>query len=160
MAAHRVPPYRVGISEEGSLGGNVSNKTDEIYLNSVVDTRQGDFDWVVNELIIKEGFGIIGWLFTLLDINVNDEEKEASIYEKYFKIGVYSSNDIRKLKGDDPYVGGDIYYIPANMIPSGVIEEISDEERKLLEEERKLLEEEENEENARKPKVQSKDDED
>ena len=123
LTAHHVPPYRVGIVETGALGGNVAEATDKIYLDSVIDPRQKEFSWVINELIIVQGFGIQGWRIKFDDINIENIKRDAEIHNSYFNMGVLTPNQIRQEKGLDPYVGGDVYYIAGNNVPVGVDEE-------------------------------------
>jgi PBSX family phage portal protein len=132
LSAHRVPPYRVGIVIEGNLGGSVSKDTDRIYLDSVINPRQKKFAWVINELIIKRGFGIEGWTFQFEDINVADAKQDAEINKYYFDMGVLSPNEIRRQLGLDPYEGGDAVYISGMYIPVGLIGETPEEAKERL----------------------------
>ena len=119
LTSHHVPPYRVGVAMEGALGGNVAKEMDRIYLDSVINPRQGTFDWIFTELIIKQGFEIEGWLFRFDDINIADNDKDSQIYDRYIKNGVMSPNEVRKEVGLEPYEGGDIYYQQGALIPVG-----------------------------------------
>jgi len=123
LTAHNVPPYRASIVESGSLGGSVAEDVDRIYLDSVINPRQKDFTWVINELLIKEVFEIEGWIFEFEDIDIRDKEKQAEIDQKYFNMGARTPNEILTAQGKDPYEGGDTYYIPHSMIPVGAIME-------------------------------------
>ena len=128
LTAHHVPPYRAGIVEKGQLGGGVAREVDEIYLDSVVNPRQEEFEWVLNQLIIKEGFGISGIELRFRDIDLHDEEAKADIHKKYFDMGARTPNQILKELGQDPYVGGDIYYVPMGMVGVGAEEKEEEEE--------------------------------
>jgi len=155
LTAHHVPPYRVGIVEQGQLGGNVATETDRIYLDSVINPRQEDFAWVINELIIKQGFEIEDWKFKFQDINIADAKTDSEIFDKYIKNGIYTPNQVRKKLGLDPYVGGDVYYVQSSLIPIGVsdeaekegretnLDEIPEKERKAAKEEAEAQESEE-----------------
>ncbi len=115
IAAHRVPPYRLGIAETGSLGGNVSRETTEIYKNSVVKPRQETLEDRLNRLI-REGFGIQGWRFKFDEIDTRDEAADVEKTSKLFAIGALSPNEARARLGlGDPYAGGDGYFLPDGM---------------------------------------------
>lgn len=72
-----------------------------------------------------------------------DAQTRAEFYGKMFNIGVYSQNDIREKENDNPFEGGDKHYVPLNMVPIEMIEDVLDPEpsnnsRSLPMEERKL----------------------
>ena len=120
LTAHHVPPYRASIVEKGQLGGTVAEDVDRIYLDSVINPRQRDFCWVLNELIIWEGFGIDSLEFQFEDIDIRDKKADAEIDEKYFKMAARTPNEILVAQGKEPYEGGDVYYAPAHLVPVGV----------------------------------------
>jgi len=119
LTAHHVPPYRASIIEQGALGGNVAEETDRIYLDSVINPRQRDLEWVLNELIIKQGFEIQDWNFTFEDINVANAKERSEIFDRYIKNGVMTPNEVRKELGLEPYDGGEVYYMTSSLIPVG-----------------------------------------
>jgi PBSX family phage portal protein len=119
LTAHHVPPYRAAMVEQGSLGGNVAKETDSIYLDSVINPRQRDFTWVLNELIIRRGFEIQDWQFVFEDINVSNSSEEATINNSYIEHGVLSPNEVRQSLGREPYEGGDVYYVSSGLVPVG-----------------------------------------
>ena len=126
LTAHGVPPYRVGIVEQGQLGGDVAEDMDRIYLDSTINPKQELFAWIIREKIIKEGFEIDSWKLRFKDININDEERESKIEETYIKNGIKSPNEIRKEKGLDPYENGDILYVASGLTPIGVTKDSTD----------------------------------
>jgi PBSX family phage portal protein len=119
LTAHHVPPYRVGIVQQGQLGGSVSADMDRIYLDSVINPRQKEFEWIINQLLVKEGFGIEGWQFRFDDIDIEDRKMQADIDNTYFNMGVLTPNEMRKRLGKATYEGGDDYYVTGAMIPVG-----------------------------------------
>lgn len=132
LTAHRVPPYRASIVEKGALGGAVAEDVDRIYLDSVINPRQKDFAWILNELIIKGGFEIAGYVFEFEDIDIRDRKTQAEIDKAYFQMGARTPNEILIAQGKDTYEGGDIYYIPSTMVPVGG--DIADEEEPEIKE--------------------------
>lgn len=124
LAAHRVPPYRVGVIEQGQLGGNAAPETDAIYLESVINPRQEEWMWIINQLIITEGFGITKWEFVFDDINIANKQTDAVVYNSYIERGVMTPNEVRESLGLEPYEGGDVFYISGQLIPSGLSPEV------------------------------------
>jgi len=111
IAAHRVPPYRLGIAETGSLGGNTSRESTEIYKTSVVKPRQETLEDRLNRLI-REGFGIEGWEFKFDEIDTRDEVADVEKTSKLFAMGAISPNEVRaRLAIGEPYQGGDRYFV-------------------------------------------------
>jgi PBSX family phage portal protein len=119
LAAHRVPPYRVGVVEQGQLGGNVADETDKIYLESVINPRQEEFMWIINTLIINQGFDIKRWILEFDDINIANQKTDSEIYSAYIDKGVMTPNEVRVKLGLEPYDGGDTFYVSGMLIPSG-----------------------------------------
>jgi phage portal protein BeeE len=124
LASHRVPPYRVGVIEQGQLGGSVAGESDQIYLESVINPRQEEWMWIINQLIIKEGFGITKWEFVFDDINIANKATDATVYNSYIEKGVMTPNEARAELGLEPYVGGDVFYISGALIPAGLAPEV------------------------------------
>lgn len=112
IAAHNVPPYRVGLIEQGSLGGNVARETTEIYKNSVVKPRQEVLEKRMNLLIAA--FDIEGWEFKFDEIDTRDEKLDSEISKAYHGMGVLNSNEVRQRLGREPYDGGDRFYVPSS----------------------------------------------
>jgi len=118
LTAHRVPPYRAGIVISGQLGGSVASEIDRIYLTSVIDPKQQQYEWIINNLIIKEGLQINGWEVIMNDILIDERKITADINAIYFGIGAKTANEIREELGAEPYEGGDIFYISGT--PTGL----------------------------------------
>ena len=119
LTAHRVPPYRAGIVVQGQLGGRVASEVDRIYLSSVIDPRQQEYEWIINNMLIEKGLQIFGWTFEFDDILIDDRQIQADIDAKYFSIASRTPNEIRILLGLDPYDGGDNFFLALNQIPVG-----------------------------------------
>ena len=138
IAAHRVPPYRLGISETGSLGGGTAAESTEIYKTSVIEPRQQVLEAAINKYILwpspeEGGFGATGWKFEFADIDNADETHDADLLCKLFDKGAVSPNDIIRSFSkrfslqpidhpamDAHYVGGqpiDLDYLPDPVPP-------------------------------------------
>ncbi len=115
LEAHGVPPYRVGIAKEGSLGGNTAYESTKIYKASVVEPLQEIFEGLINEQIIRQGLGIKGWSFKFADLDVEDRNAAVERDQKLFAMGALTPNQLRERHGlGEPYLGGDRYYIQSS----------------------------------------------
>lgn len=112
LMTFRIPPQRVGISVEGSLSGSNAKELLENYKYTVVEPRQYEIETFINRLI-KETLDIHDWEFRFEDIDLEDEAKTIEKYEKLFRMGVKTPNEIRGELGleKSEAVGMDDYYI-------------------------------------------------
>lgn len=99
LSAHAVPPYRAGIAEQGSLGGNVAENMDEIYRDSVLAPRQRILNRLINRFVLQP-MEITDWEFALATIDLTDLGKELDIALKLFENGAMSPNDLIRNFGD------------------------------------------------------------
>ncbi len=93
LSAHAVPPYRAGIAEQGSLGGNVAEQTDKIYRDSVISPRQTMLERLINRFVLSTFEGE-DWAFALLAIDVEDELMEMELAILLFDHGGLTPNDL------------------------------------------------------------------
>jgi PBSX family phage portal protein len=94
ISAHRVPPYRIGINETGSLGGNTAKESTGIYIDSVVNPRQSMIEAYINKFILRDNFEIYDWVFRLNDLDTQSEENDRETLDNLFKNGGASPNDL------------------------------------------------------------------
>jgi PBSX family phage portal protein len=113
LTAHRVPPYRAGIVIQGQLAGGVAAETDRIYLTSVINPLQMEYEWMLTKLIMQDGLGIEGWKFLFDDLVIDEQLQKAQVHQIYLNTGVMSPNEVREDLGEEPYEGGDAYTIGA-----------------------------------------------
>lgn len=100
LAAHGVPPYRMGIAETGSLGGDTADETTEIYKRSIIEPRQEVLESLFNQHIIGQdeeiGLGVVDYYWELAEIDTTDEKHDMDMIESLFKMGAISPNQIAK----------------------------------------------------------------
>ncbi|MEX0755886.1 MAG: phage portal protein [Actinomycetota bacterium] len=94
LAAHGVPPYRMGIAAMGSLGTNVAAETTEIYKTSVVQPRQETLERSVNRHVLP-AFKVEGWRFELAEIDTTDELHELEMLTKLWNVGAVTAAEVR-----------------------------------------------------------------
>lgn len=100
IAAHAVPPYRIGIAETGSLGGSTARESTEIYKTSVIKPRQSRVEELFNYAIVQEGFGIKDWIFKLVEIDTKDLMQDLDLVKGMFLMGAVTPNQIISVFGD------------------------------------------------------------
>ncbi|NPV70298.1 MAG: phage portal protein [Firmicutes bacterium] len=138
LAAHGVPPYRMGISETGNLGGSNVKGTTEIYKNSVIRPRQETLETRFNRHVVWGCFGARSWEWKLNEIDTADEEHDLKMSEGYCRIAVFSPNDVRERLGKqrvaDPAM--DAYYLNGQPItgqsPAALLDAIKGLHRDLV----------------------------
>lgn len=101
LAAHGVPPYRMGIAETGSLGGSTAVESTEIYKDSIIQPRQQMIESRINRHILRDALGITDWSFRFNEIDTRDEERDTQIYQMLFQMGAITPNQIREKLGEE-----------------------------------------------------------
>lgn len=79
LAAHEVPPGRLGISKDGALGGAVDVERNKNYNNRVVQPLQGMLDNMLNKLVIKGLMKIEDWKHEYKGLDLRDVVAELKI---------------------------------------------------------------------------------
>ncbi len=139
LSAHAVPPYRAGIAETGSLGGNVAEESTEIYKTSVIEPRQEMLESAINLYITQLGFNIYDWEFKLGSIDNSDELHDLKMAKGLFSIGAMTPNQVIAHFGerfgltvsDSPYM--DYHYINGKPVEAGETNEAIESTLKRLE---------------------------
>lgn len=116
IAAHGVPPQKVGIVETGKLGGNLASEQMEEYKNSIVEPGR---EAVCTELetIIRKGFGVEGVTFAFEEFDTEDELRNSQIDVAYVNADVLRRNEVRAKRFPDlaPLEDGDEPLHPATL---------------------------------------------
>lgn len=124
IAAHRVPLYRLGINENGSLGGSNIGDATKTYKNSVITPIQTD-DEADMQLLIEEEFGDVDWRFAQNEIDVSDAAADMVIANELFLMAMMTPREGRNHFGerfglkdvDNPYL--DEFYL--NNVPLDLV---------------------------------------
>ena len=124
MSAHGVPPYRIGMAINGSLGGNTSVESGNIYNTSIIQPIKKKNEDIVNEIITNEYHRIydtsepLNWLFKIEDIDKRDYFKDLQSANMLFNMAAMTPRQISENLGkpigamadpDNPYL--DEYFI-------------------------------------------------
>lgn len=126
MSAHGVPPYRIGLAINGSLGGNTSVESGNIYNTSIIQPIKKKNEDIVNEILFNEYYRIhndieseqLNWLFKIEEIDKRDYFKDLQSANLLFNMGAMTPRQIAESLGkpigaiadsDNPWL--DEYYI-------------------------------------------------
>lgn len=97
--AHRVPPYKVGINETGSLGGTNIQEATANYKNDVVLPVRFDDEYLINQLIRIE-FGILDWRFKITEHDSRDYTNDVALMKELFLMACITPRQIIEYIGD------------------------------------------------------------
>ena len=121
LVVYKMPPYRIGIAEPGSLGGSIASESTKIYVASVVTPLEKDVERLVTQKLFVEGLKCNDYTFNLNELDLRDKDAEAKRDQLYFGMGVLTPNQILKRQGRDKetYPEGDQYYVSSTYLPVG-----------------------------------------
>jgi len=110
----RVPPHMIADLERATFS-NIEHQDIAFVKHTMLPwvTRWEQAIWrdlIVDQEKYYAKFSVEGLLR-------GDAVSRARHYWSMFQMGVYSRNDIRELEDRNPVDGGDVYYVPANMVP-------------------------------------------
>lgn len=100
LSAHGVPPYRAGIAEEGSLGGNTAAESTEIYKQSIINPRQEMIETAINRFVVWGAFEANEWAFKFDEIDTSDEKHDLDMAKGLFEVGGITPNQIIRHFGE------------------------------------------------------------
>lgn len=119
LVCFRMPPYRIGIEETGSLGGNIASEATRIYIDSTVNPIKKTINRIFSLKIVRDGFGATGLKFELGALDIRDLNAILDRGLKMFGVGAKTRNQIRRDMGEEPIdpktdPTADKYYIATN----------------------------------------------
>ena len=120
LAAYKMPPYRIGIAEQGSLGGSTAAEHTKIYASSIIQPLKNKTAKTITKLIQK-GLGQDIYYFEWGKLDTRDMDAYVKRLQLEFMMGAMSPNDVRRELGKEPRQdpAGDQYYVAANYVPVG-----------------------------------------
>ena len=119
LSSYKMPPYRIGIAETGSLGGSVAEETTKIYAGSIISPLKGASGRIITNKILKQGKGFEKYRFEWKPLDTRDMDSFVKRMETLFRTGAINSNQIREELGWKGHDQGDEYYVAANYTPIG-----------------------------------------
>ncbi len=96
LAAHEVPPGRLGISKDGALGGAVDIERNKQYNNRVIRPKQLMLDNVLNQ-IIHDDIEIMDWEHEYLGLDIRDVKSEFEIGVKAVEKSAMKPLELREV---------------------------------------------------------------
>jgi len=103
LAAHEVPPGRLGISKDGALGGAVDIERNRQYNNRVIKPLQAMMDNVLNKIIGNEeplGMGITDYQHEYKSLDIRDLNSEFAIGLQAVQNGAMKPIELREVISD------------------------------------------------------------
>lgn len=142
LVAYSMPPYRIAIAEEGSLGGDLAEELTDIYVSSIVGTLQKKVENIFNFKILatlvdkkdEEEQSVVPLIFKLIPPDIRKKDAEVARAVKLFRHASLSVNELRAVEGREALEedqGGNDRYIEKGLIRVGE-EDLEKEEEKLL----------------------------
>lgn len=143
LVAYSMPPYKIGIAEEGALGGNTAKESNINYIFSMIRPLQLDLEFIFNGRILPTFYKKKGKekeftpLFDFILKVTDTRDLDAVVKRCYqlFATGAMNPNQIRKkLDLGDPYDEGEQYFVGAQFKPIGeeLVEKLSTEQLGIL----------------------------
>jgi len=119
LVCFRMPPYRIGIEETGSLGGNIARESTRIYIDSTVNPLKKVINRIFSQKIVRDGFGVPELEFELGSLDIRDLGAILDRGIKMFGVGAKTRNEIRIDMGLEPIDAktdptADKYFIASN----------------------------------------------
>ena len=119
LMVYKMPPYRIGKAEVGSLGGSTASESTKIYAASVITPLEQVVERIITKDIFHDGLKCENYRFNLNEIDLRDLDAEAARDLIYFGIGALTPNQILKHQGKKPYPEGNRYYVSSTLIDVG-----------------------------------------
>lgn len=124
LVCYKMPSYRIGIVELGSLGGSTAVEATRIYIDSVVDPLKLVVERIFSEKILKDGMGNEHYEFDLGELDIRDETAEIDNLIKLFGVASLSPNEIREAMGKDTldkeqFPWAEQYFMLSTYVPAG-----------------------------------------
>lgn len=138
LVEYKMPPYRIGIAEVGSLGGTTAVESTKIYAQSVIAPLEQTVERLVTDKLFKEGLKCESYRFELNELDLRDLDAEAKRDQLYFGMGALTSNQILTRQGKKLYPEGNQYFVSSAYLPIG---EEPMEKQKLFETMEKMMDE-------------------
>jgi capsid portal protein len=127
LVAYRMPPYRIGIAETGSLGGSTAEQSLPNYNESIILPLQNDTAAIITKLLIREGMGFESFRFEWKELETRNVDALAIRWEKLFGMASINANYIRRELGEPKVEHGEQYFI------SGVYLALGEETVQMME---------------------------
>lgn len=100
LSAHGMDPYRIGVVQEGSLGGNTAIESKKSYKYGVVQPRQQAWEELINQVIVRDNYQVMDWAFKFNPIDLEDEAADLNELERLMNMAVITPSQLIGLYGE------------------------------------------------------------
>ena len=129
LLAYSMPPYRLGKTVTGTLGGSNIREATIIYKQSVIEPLQELLENIINHLIIEQGLDCHCYTFKFNDLDVRDLDAEVKRICELIAHGVLTPNQaINILSLGEEYDDGNKHYILSTLTEVGIPAEMTKQE--------------------------------
>lgn len=119
LSSYKMPPYRIGIAEVGSLGGGVAEEMTKIYGNSIVAPLKKTSGNTVTKKIMRQGLGAKTYRFEWNPLDTRDLDALTKRLQAQVGMGAITPSMAAVELGRPAYDAGDQYFVQSNYIPIG-----------------------------------------
>jgi capsid portal protein len=119
LVCYKMPPYRIGIAELGSLGGSTAVEMTRIYAASIIQPLKRQTARMITKKVIEQGLAGEGFEFEWGELDIRDYDAMVKRFHILVSIGAMTPNEARVELGKKPYDGGDQHYVQSNYVPVG-----------------------------------------
>jgi len=119
LSSYKMPPYRIGIAEVGSLGGGVAEEMTKIYGNSIVAPLKKSSANMITKKIMRQGLGYETYRFEWLPLDTRDMDALVKRLQTLVSIGAMTPSMAAVEVGRPAYAEGEQYFVAANYVPIG-----------------------------------------
>ena len=119
LSSYKMPPYRIGIAEVGSLGGTTASTADRIYVESIVQPLQLMVARIINTKIIQEGLQCDTYKLVFKKIDTRDWKALVERWKVLFGMAVITPGWIAEQLALDTkdMVHADEYFVSNQFAP-------------------------------------------
>jgi len=121
LSAYRMPPYRIGIAETGSLGGSTAAEATKIYVSSIIEPLKRLTGRIITNKLIRDGLGVNDYTFEWKKLDTRDQDALVKRLQLQFMMGSVNPNEVRRELGREPRKDPEAeqYYVAANYVAIG-----------------------------------------
>lgn len=118
LVSYKMPPYRIGIAEQGALGGSVASEATRIYIDSIIVPLQKAIAKLLTKTLIEDGLKSELYEFRFKTMDLRDWDALVTRWRSLFGMAAINPNWIRAQLGLDERKDGlgDTYYIESSLM--------------------------------------------
>lgn len=115
-AMHRMPPHKVGIMEQATFS-NIEHQAIEFVTDTMLPWFTNWEQELAAQLLSENEQQELYVKFLVDGLMRGDAKARGEFYDRMFRSGAFSPNDILELEDRNPVDGGDQRFVPLNLVP-------------------------------------------